>query len=87
MEHDLRQGCVLTPLLFTICFAPVINVASTRRFKANKNIMDALVHLSEEEKGLGDGEKQLPERQSWRRRCGACFMLKMPGLSHNHPSS
>ena len=38
------QGCVLAPLLFNIFFAAVINVASTR-FKADKSIMDALVHL------------------------------------------
>ena len=38
------QGCVLAPLLFNIFFTAVINVASMR-FKANKGIMDALVHL------------------------------------------
>ena len=43
VEQDL-QGCVLAPLLFNIFFAPVINVGSTR-FKADKGIMDVLVHL------------------------------------------
>ena len=44
VEQGLRQGYVLAPLLFNIFFAAVIKVASTR-FKADKGIMDALVHL------------------------------------------
>ena len=52
VEQDLRQGCVLASLLFSIFFAAVINVAYTR-FKADKDIIDALVHL---EKKYGGGE-------------------------------
>ena len=51
VEQDLRQGCVLVPLLFNIFFAAVINVASTL-FKADKGIMDALVHLKKK-RGAG----------------------------------
>ena len=43
VEQGLRQGS-MAPLLFNIFFSAVINVAYTR-FKAGKDIMDALVHL------------------------------------------
>ena len=44
VEQGIRQGWVLAHLLFNIFFVAFINVAYTR-FKANKDFMDALVHL------------------------------------------
>ena len=44
--HRIRQGCVLAPLLCNAFFAAVINVGYTL-FKADKDIMNALVHLRE----------------------------------------
>ena len=55
VEPGLRQVFVLAPQLFNIFFAVVINVASTR-FKADKGIMDALVHLRMKRGTGGQGE-------------------------------
>ena len=52
------EMCVLAPHVFNILLVAVINVAYTH-FKANKVIMDALVHLRKTK-----GE-QSPEGQPW----------------------
>ena len=52
VKQGLRQRCVLAPLLSNIFFAAVINVASTR-FKADRGIMEALVHLRKKSGGAG----------------------------------
>ena len=85
VEQSLRHRFVLVPLLVNIFFAPVINKAYTR-FKAEKDIMDALVYLRKKI-GVGGRGKQLPESQPWRRCFEACFTLTMPGSSRNPPSS
>ena len=54
MELGLRQGCVLAPLKFNIFFAAVIDVAYTR-FKADEDIIDALVHLRKKRHAGGGG--------------------------------
>ena len=51
---------MLAPLLFDIFFAAVINLASTR-FKADKGITDALVHLRKKRGEGGRGEATVRE--------------------------
>ena len=63
VEQDLRQGCVLAPVLLNTFFAAVINNVASTRFKVNKSIMDALVQ-PRKKKGQGGAGKQLPESQS-----------------------
>ena len=55
LEQSLRQGCVLAPLPFNIFFVAIINVVYTR-FKADKGIMDALVHPRKKKGAGGRGE-------------------------------
>ena len=61
MEQGFRQVCVVAPLLFRIFFAAVINVVSTR-FKADKGIIDALVHPRE--KMVTGGREEETARES-----------------------
>ena len=77
---------MLAPLLFNMFLVALVNVAHTH-IKVDKDIMDALIHLSKKKEGGGAGGRNCPKVDPVDAVLGAYLTLTMPGSSRNPSNS
>ena len=80
VEQGLQQGCVLSPLLFSIFFTAVLNVV-LQRFSDEPAILAELVHLKEPSTSMGpEPAMDYVRRAVWGMLCadGACIVSRSP---------
>ena len=88
--QGLRQGYVLSALIFNIVFTAVLCLAE-KGFIADAAIMDSIVQLQRKENGenkTGKTRVDKVSRQGGRRtrpmHCGECFTPTFRGWYHDH---